>query len=320
MKIFVTGASGLVGKSLIRLLVRENHEVLGLVRNDQDAEDLRVLKVTPIKGDLRTIKEYNEILNEVDVVVHSGAVVRFVGKFDEFFQINVNGTKKLLDSSIAAGVRRFIYISAAAVALDGNPLHNIKEDYQPQNRIRSNYLTSKVLAEKELLKRKDKIQIIILRPPVIWGPGMRIMEEFRTTIEKIGFPMIGDPDHHLATCHVDNLNAAIIRSVNNENARGIYHISDQEKVKVRIFMHDLIKGYGMKMGNMRLPKKMAMFMAGMMEFIWSTFNLKGNPPMSTLVVHLMGTEFTINDDKARKELGYHDVTTVSEGLDRLQRN
>jgi nucleoside-diphosphate-sugar epimerase len=320
MRIFVSGASGLVGKSLIRLLISENHEVLGLVRNDQDAKALKTLKVTPIKGDLRTIKEYNEILKEVDVVVHSGAMVRFVGKFDEFFQINVNGTKKLLDSSIRAGVKKFIYISAAAVALDGNPLHNIKEDYRPQNRIKSNYLLSKVLAEKELLERKDKIQVIILRPPVIWGPGMRIMEEFRSTIEKIGFPTIGDPDHHLATCHVDNLNTAIIRSVNNENARGIYHVSDQEKVKVRTFMRDLIKGYGMKMGNMRMPKSMAMIMAQMMEFIWKIFNLKGNPPISTLIVHLMGTEFTINDEKAREELGYQDVITVSEGLGRLQRN
>ena len=317
MKIFVTGASGLVGKSLIKLLVKENHEVLGLVRNDQDAEDLKTLKVTPIQGDLRTIEEYNEILKDVDVVVHSGALVRFVGKFDDFFQINVKGTEKLLNSSIEAGVKKFIYISAAAVAFDGNPLLDITEDYQPQNRIKSNYLTSKVLAEKELLKRKEKIQIIILRPPVIWGPGMRIMEEFRSTIEKIGFPTIGDPDHHLATCHIDNLNAAIIKSIMNDHVHGIYHVSDQEKVKARIFMRDLIKGYGMKMGNMRLPKNMAMIMGGMMEFIWSTFNVKGNPPISTIIVHIMGTEFTINDSKAREELGYQDIISVAEGLQSL---
>jgi len=317
MSIFVTGASGLVGKSLIKLLIKENYEVLGLVRNDQDAEALKTLKATPIKGDLRTIKDYNEILKNVDIVVHSGALVRFVGKFDEFFQINVKGTEKLLDSSIDAGVKKFIYISAAAVAMDGNPLNDITEDYQPQNRIKSNYLASKLLAEKELLKRKDKIQIIILRPPVIWGPGMRIMEEFRSTIEKIGFPTIGDPDHHLATCHVDNLNTAINRSIKNDHARGIYLVSDQEKVKVRIFMRDLIEGYGMKMGNMRLPKKMAIIMGGMMEFIWNTFDLKGNPPISTIIAHIMGTEFTINDSKARKELGYQDIISVSEGLQQL---
>jgi nucleoside-diphosphate-sugar epimerase len=317
MRIFVSGASGLVGKSLVELLIKENYEVIGLVRNDQDVEVLKTLKATPIKGDLRTIVEYDEILKDVDVVVHSGALVRFVGKFDEFFQINVKGTEKLLDSSIEAGVKKFIYISAAAVALDGNPLHDISEDYQPRKRIKSNYLTSKLLAEKELLKRKDKIQIIILRPPVIWGPGMRIMEEFRSTIEKIGFPTIGDPNHHLATCHVDNLNAAITRSIKNDHARGIFHVTDQEKVKVRIFMRDLIKGYGMKMGNMRLPKKMAMIMAGMMEFIWKTFNLKGNPPISTIIVHIMGTEFTINDSKARKELGYNDIISVAEGLQQL---
>ncbi len=318
MKIFVTGASGLVGKSIIKLLITENHEVFGLVRNDQAIKVLRELKVIPVKGDLRKIEEFNKILRDVDVVVHCGALIRFVGKFDDFLQINVKGTKKLLDYSIQADVKKFIYISAAAVALDGNPLNGITEDYQPQNRIESNYLESKLLAEKELLKRKDKIQIIILRPPVIWGPGMRIMEEFRSTIEKIGFPTIGDPDHHLATCHVDNLNAAILKSIKSDHARGIYLVSDEEKVKVRIFMRELIKGYGMKMGNMRLPKNLAMIMARIMEFIWNTFNLKGDPPISTLIVHLMGTEFTINDSKARKELGYRDVTSVNEGLQQLK--
>lgn len=317
MKIFVTGASGLVGKSLIKLLIKENHEVFGLVRNDKSVETLTTLNATPIKGDLKIIKDYSEILKGVEVVVHSGALIRFIGAFEEFFQINVQATKKLLDSSIEAGVKKFIYISAAAVALDGNPLTDITEDYQPQKRIKSNYLKSKLLAEKEILKRRDEIQVIILRPPVIWGPGMRIMEEFRSTIKKMGFPTIGDPDHHLATCHVNNLNVAILKSIINDNVNGIFHVSDEEKVKVKIFMNELIKGYGMKMGNLHLPKNIAMIMARMMEFIWKTFNLKGDPPISTVIVHLMGTEFTINDSKARRELGYHDVTSIAKGLKQL---
>ena len=201
--------------------------------------------------------------------------------------------------------------------MDGNDLIDITEEHQVHEMIDSAYLQSKVLAKQEILKRQSNIKVIIFRPPVIWGPGMRIMEEFRNVIELMGFPTIGDAKHHLATCHVKNLNAAILLGLNHKEAEGIYLVGDDEKVEVRKFMKELIKGYGMDMGNIRIPKNLALLMAGFLEFIWKVFGIKGSPPMTTFIVQLMGTEFTINDAKARKQLGYKPVISVEEGLSQL---
>ena len=318
MRLFVTGASGFVGKSLLEDLLKEGHEVYGLVREERMAEFPKERKAKPVIGDLFAVKHFKNKLYGMDAVIHLGARIKFVGGLDDFYAINVAATSDLIHSAIEEGVKKFIYVSAAAIVLDGNSLIDITEEYRPGKMIRSNYLKSKLLAEDKILKRRKEIQVIILRPPVIWGPDMRIMEAFKSTIRKMGFPTIGDINHHLATCHVKNLNAAILQSLKSKNGEGIYLISDGEKVQTKKFMSELIEGYGMEMGNMHMPKKTALLMAGFLEFIWKVFHIQHELPITTLIVHLMGTEFTINDTKARKELGYRNVISIEQGLRQLQ--
>lgn len=314
MKIFVTGASGFVGLSLTKDLVKKQYQVYGLIRRDEAAKQLNDMGVTPIKGDLLKPGQFRNRLNGIDVFIHLAALVKFSGDFDQYYKLNVESTKQLIDFAIKEAIKKFIYISAAAIALDGSDLLDISEDYNPMKRIDSNYLKSKSQAEQVILQRKNEIQTIILRPPVIWGSGMRIMEEFRPTIQKMGFPVIGDINHHIATCHVKNLNAAILQSVVSQTTQGIFLVGDGEKVKVKNFMYELIKGYGMNMGNIHIPKKLALIIASFLEYLWKVFGFNSDPPMTTMIVHLMGTEFTIDDSKIRRELGYKNVIRVEEGL------
>jgi len=317
MKLFITGGSGFVGKSLIKELVKGHHEIYCLARSEKAIQLINNLGANPVSGNLLAVQEFKNKLKGIDAIVHSGAKIKFVGDLDEFYGVNVKATRELIDSAIEAKVKKFIYISAAAIALDGKPLIEITEEYQPKSMIKSNYLKSKLLAESEILKRNKEIQVIILRPPVVWGEGMGIMNEFRNTITKIGFPTIGDPLHHLATCHIQNLITAILLSLKNNEANGVFLVNDNEKVEVREFMRKLIKGYTMEMGNLRIPKKMALLTANFLEFIWKTFSLKGNPPMTSIIVHIMGNEFSIDDTKARRILGYKPTLSVEEGLHQL---
>lgn len=319
MKIFITGASGFVGLSLIEDLLKEKHEVYGLVRREEAVEKLKNAGATPFRGDLTNTRGFSQALNGMDVLIHLGALIKFSGNFDIFYKINVVATKLLINHAIEQGIRKFIYVSAAGIALNGTDLFEITEEFEPAKMIDSNYLKSKVLAEKEILERKDEIQTIILRPPVIWGQGMRIIEDFRPTIKRMGFPTFGNIHHHLATCHVKNLCAAILRSLKSDQAEGIYLIGDGEKVVTKKFMSELLKGYGLDMGSIHLPKNLALVMAGILEFIWKLFQLNGDPPITTIIVHLMGTEFTIDDSRIRNELGYNDVISVECGLKQLNR-
>lgn len=316
MKIFITGGSGFVGQSLIQDLIQNGYDVFALARSEKSSKIVSDLGAKPVSGDLTNVDSFKFALYGIDAVVHVAAMIEMWGDYEDFYRVNVKSTEDLLKATNEAEIKKFIYISAAAVIADGEPLVNVNEGYIPKRKPHDNYSKTKANAEEIVNNDNGLTQKIILRPPMIWGRNMRIIEEFRKNIEKRGFPTIGDIDHTLAICHVKNLNSAIIKSIES-NKEGTYFITDGEKRPLRLFIKELAKGYGLDTGNKQVNRNFALFMANTMEFIWNTLKLKGNPPMTKSMVYLMGTEFSIDDSKARQELGYENVISIDEGLSQL---
>lgn len=71
MEIFITGASGFVGLSLIENLIKERHEVYGLIRHKKAVEKLQMAGATPVREDLRKAGQFSQVLNEIEVLIHS---------------------------------------------------------------------------------------------------------------------------------------------------------------------------------------------------------------------------------------------------------
>jgi nucleoside-diphosphate-sugar epimerase len=239
------------------------------------------------------------------------------GDYKSFLRSNVTATEQLIRTAIKQGVKKFVYVSSAAVVADGKPLRDITEDYKPARRPLDHYTKTKAQAEEIVAKYQDFIQTIMLRPPLIWGENMPLMEDFREMIEKYGFPTIGEINHTLATCHVNNVSAAIIQSLQSDIS-GTFFITDGQKRPLRQFMKELANGYGLDTGSRTINRGLALFSANIMEFAWKILTLKGQPPLTKSIVFLMGTEFSIDDSKARKQLGYKNVISIEEGLKALR--
>lgn len=319
MKVFVTGASGFVGQALLEDLIKNQYQVYALIRDIKTEGLVKGKGAIPITGDLLDVNSWSNALKGVDAIIHLAAKIRFSGPLEKFYKTNVTGTRILLEAAANNGIKTFIYVSAAAIALNGRPLTNIDETFQPGKMINNGYLLSKVLAESKIREYKDQIRTFIIRPPIIWGPGMRIMEEFRKTIERMGFPIIGNPQHPVPTCHVKNLTAAILKALQNHQVEGTFLICDQKKVEANFFIPALVKAYGMNPGKLKLPKGAALFMARTLEYFWRIFKLNGDPPMTIFTVQLMGTSISIDDSKIRNSLGHQDVISIAEGLNQLQK-
>lgn len=315
-KIFVTGGSGFVGKALIQDLKEAHYEVYALARSASSEKIVSNLGAIPISGDLINTNTFASKLEGIDCIIHVAAMIEMWGKYKDFYKMNVEATENLVKMAIKHKVSKIVYISAASVVIDGKPAIDIDETYQISKDPHDNYSKTKALAEKKVSALSNQIQTIILRPPMIWGKAMPMIEEYRADIEKRGFPTIGDPNHTLSTCHVKNLNQAIINSIES-SAQGIYYVTDGEKRPLRIFLKELAKGYGLDTGNKKISKGLALFMASLLEGTWKLFRLKGQPPITKSMVYLMGTEFSIDDSKARKELGYKNIISVEEGLKQL---
>ena len=125
MRLFITDASGFVGIALITELVKEKHTVYGLVRSIQAARVITDLGAIPVRGDLLAVNDFKKALEGIDTLIHLGAKIKFFGELDEFYDINVEATKALIEGAVEFGIKKFIYVSAAAIAMDGNDLIDI---------------------------------------------------------------------------------------------------------------------------------------------------------------------------------------------------
>ncbi len=313
MKIFITGGSGFVGSHLVPALIKAKHEVYALARSEKSAEILKKLGASIVEGDCLDIKNSNIDLKGIDVVIHLAAKLGLWGSYDDFYQLNVKGTENLIKESIRHGVKKFIYMSTAVVVVEGKTLNNIDESYKPTNDPKNSYSLTKIMAERIVLKYKNQIQTIALRPPLIWGEGMGFMQNFKDNPKNSQFAIIGDKEHNLATCHVLNVVSAILYSIKSKN-EGVFFITDGEKIPLRVFIDKLFKASGLDVKIKYMTRNFSIIKAYIYEFIWKIFRIKSLPPLTKAMVFIMGTEISIDDSKARKELGYKNVVSIKQGL------
>jgi len=163
MKIFLTGATGFIGKNLVPFF--KEHEIFCLVRSREKFESIKRDNVFPVYGDIR-----DELpgLPEVDVIIHNAGVVRCPSK--EYYEVNSEGTSALLrKAKKIKTLKKFVFISSQA-ASGPAPLSRPAEESDELCPV-SDYGKSKVLAEKFV--RESGLPYIILRPAAVYGPGDR---------------------------------------------------------------------------------------------------------------------------------------------------
>ncbi len=170
----VTGATGFVGSWLVRILLEADHRVRVLYRNPERLNILTGLDVEPFQGDMTTPETLGPALNGVDWVFHVAAVADYwrTGKA-KIYQVNVDGTRHLLNACQKASIERFIFTSSVAAIgyrADGKPAN--ESDYFSIDPRLSPYGHSKFLAEAEVYRAiKNGLDAVILNPTVIFGPG-----------------------------------------------------------------------------------------------------------------------------------------------------
>jgi dihydroflavonol-4-reductase len=170
MKIAVTGASGHIGVNLCRELVNKGHSVRALVHKNTDS--LKDIPLDRVQGDLKDPDSLSVLVQNTDIVFHLGAIISIRGnKTDELFEINVEGTRKILDEAHKASVKRFFHFSSIH-ALVHTPYNQVLDE----SRLlavedRMSYSRSKAMAEETVLDAAKKgLDAVILSPTAVLGP------------------------------------------------------------------------------------------------------------------------------------------------------
>jgi nucleoside-diphosphate-sugar epimerase len=317
MKIFVTGASGFVGGAAASALAR-GHEVVAMARSERSADRVRATGATPVTCELGRVAP--EHLTGCDAVVHAAAFVESWGSRDDFWTANVEGTQQLLDVAKRSGVRRFVHIGTEAVLFAGQDMHDIDETYPYPARTPFLYSETKAEAERRVLAANGPtFTTISLRPRFIWGPGdLTILEATKELVADGRYMWIDGGQARTSTVHIHNVVRAIELALEHGTGGEAYFITDDEVHTFRDFMTRYAATAGIDLPARNLPGWAARALATVLETVWRTFGLGGQPPLTRFVACLMSSECTLRIGKARRDLGYAPVVSVDAGLEALR--
>lgn len=240
MKVLVTGGSGFLGSHVAEQLSAAGHHVVALVRRSSNRKFLSSLeRVELAEGSVEDRASIDQAMKDVDAVVHSAGLVKARSE-EAFFACNTQGTVNLLESAIshAPNMRRFVHVSsleACGPSLDGRPVP------LDQERPVTAYGRSKLAAEKEVLARKDKLPVTILRPAAIYGPrDVEILEAFRA-VRRRQYPVIGDGTMLGCYTYGPDCARACVLAIESQISSGtIYFVDDGEPLPMARAMGELL--------------------------------------------------------------------------------
>jgi nucleoside-diphosphate-sugar epimerase len=320
MKVLVTGATGFVGQPLIAALLGSDASVVALVKAHSDELPEEVEQVT--MGDLRALVEPGElsetvlkkikaILEGVEVVIHLAARVHVMNDsladpLVEFRTINRDVTLALAKFAAQFGVKRFLFISSIKVNGEmtslGRPF-KATDNFVPHD----SYGLSKYEAEQGLLALAESsgMEVVIIRPPLVYGPGVRANFATMTNWVKRGVPLpFGAIDNCRSLVSLDNLVSFILHCADHPKAANeVFLISDDEDVSTPQLLRKVASAFGKKCWLIPVPVSWMRFLAG----------LAGK---EAVVERLFGS-LQVDPSKAQKLLGWRPVITMDEQLNKM---
>ncbi|MBU1169614.1 MAG: NAD-dependent epimerase/dehydratase family protein [Proteobacteria bacterium] len=172
MNIFVTGATGFIGRRLVAELLRRD---IGVITMQRHKDPNFSSKVRQVCGDITNPDSFGDAGLGCDRLYHLAAMVTFdPGKKDALFAVNGQGTRNVLDAARRWGVKRSVVVSSACtMGLSNSIERSLAEDSRPDHEhvMASPYLASKLITESEAMAAAEKAETVIVNPTTVYGPG-----------------------------------------------------------------------------------------------------------------------------------------------------
>jgi nucleoside-diphosphate-sugar epimerase len=300
--ILVTGASGFIGKFVVRALAKEGWQVRAAAREPVSVPAIRGVEIVAMP-DLKSSIDWGPLLEGVNHVVHLAGIAHAPGMLpdDVYSRINADSVGTLAKAATGR-IERLVLMSSVRAQAGLSSDHVITEADEP--RPTDVYGRSKLEAER--LVGKSGVGFTVLRPAVVYGPGVKGNISSLATLAKTPMPLpFGALDNRRSLLAIENLASAISLTLTSTHALGeTYLVADREPISVGDMVAAMREGLGRSPHLVRVPERaVRRLMASFgKEAEWE--RLSGN--------------FVIDSAKLQG-LGWEPRVSSSEGLARMMR-
>jgi dihydroflavonol-4-reductase len=317
-RVLVTGANGFIGSSVARTLVAEGCSVVAMIEpkrsatnvsaSDPSAKNLIGLDVDFVECDLRDRARVHEVVRGCRAIFHVAAIYRFWAEDPKiFYDVNVGGTRNVLDAAAASSVERVVYTSTVGtLGVHGSTgSKGVDETSYPDlAHLFGSYKRSKYVGEHEVLRAAATgLPVNIVMPTFPLGPGdSGPTPTGKVVLDFINGKLPGYVDTILNVVHVDDVGRGHLLAF-NRGGQGRSYILGGENLSMKELLDVLAGLTGQRSPSLRVPARVARC------FAWISENVEGRilgrrPTVPLEAARMSSTKMAFDDSRARAELGY----------------
>lgn len=329
MRVLVTGASGMLGRSVAEALIARGDHVTVLQR--------RPAGVSGAAEVLGSIEDETAVARAVagkDAVVHLAAKVTMTGDLADFERINIGGTRSLLRAAQLAGVARFVHMSTPSVAHTGSSIVGEGAGPADPQHTRGPYARTKAAAEIEALGADAPgFAVAAIRPHIVWGPGdTQLVQRVIDRASAGRLPILGSGASLVDTTYVDDAVSATVAALDRAEAPEAHGrafvVSGGDPRPIAEILAAWCGAAGVQPPSRSLPPALVKAAGSLVEGLWAllpegaTTRLSedGEPPMTRFLAEQLSTAHWFDIRRTRQALGWEPRVGFAAGVAALARD
>ncbi len=321
MKALVTGGGGFLGRYVVEQLLERGDAVTVFARGDYP--ELKQIGAELSRGDLQNEQTLKEACAGMEIVFHVAAKPGIWGTWKSFYRPNVIGTQHVIAACQAHKVPKLVFTSSPSVVFDNQPQSGCDETIPYPEHYENFYSHTKALAEQMVIKaNSDELLTVSLRPHLIWGPrDPHLIPRLIARARSGKLIQVGEGTNQVDITYVEDaarahLLAADALQPGSPVAGSVYFISQNAPVNLWEWVNNLLQHLKIPPVKRRISVSVARSIGAVMEFVYKTFHLPGEPKMTRFLASELAMDHYYDISRAKRDFDYQPQFSMDEALEK----
>ena len=299
--------------------MEQGRDVRCLVRETSYTQYLDDLGVELFYGDLLDRNSLKDIAKNVNIVYHlAGEIYSNLSR--DFYRVNFDGTRNLVEECLQEKIERFIFLSSIA-AVGPNQRHNFLMNEQSPCSPISPYGMSKFKAEEFLVQtfKMAGFPVIIIRAPMVYGSVEQsdVITKIVNLIQKGHVFVVGDGKNFRSFCYIDNLIQGLMAAERSNNSAGeVYFIADEKAYSYNEIFQKIAKQFGATLKETHLPR----WLGEICGLAFKALSVMGLYSLPLYTAWNMVLDMACDIKKAKETLNYKPRIETKEGIEKTMKH